>query len=128
MATKAFGIGLLALTLALCAGAEPANTFAASAYGGSLKAALTAIGTAPATLLVDATLACDAPAIPAHVEVVVPRGGCLDLGTATLKVAGTLAAGRYAIFSATRRRYSAPSTPSATTAPAGSSCWAGDIP
>jgi len=97
----------LLLALAGHAGADAADTlpargnrtFAASAYGGSLKASLAAIGDAPATLLVDTTLACDAPAIPANVEVVVPRGGLISLGADPLQVAGTLSAGRYVIFS-----------------------------
>jgi hypothetical protein len=75
-----------------------ARSFAASAYGGSLQAALTAIGDAPATLLVDSALACDAAVVPAHVEVVVLRGGLLALGTAPLAMAGTLSAGRHPIF------------------------------
>jgi hypothetical protein len=77
------------------------RTFAASAYGGSLSAALAAIGDAPATLLVNSTLVCDAAAIPANVEVVVPRGGRISLGAAPLEVNGTLSAGRYEIFSPT---------------------------
>jgi len=75
------------------------RTFVASAYGGSLTAALAAIDDTPATLLVDSTLVCDAAAIPAHVEVVVPRGGRIALGDTPLKVAGTLSAGRYEVFS-----------------------------
>ena len=103
------GLVVVALALAGCAGAEDAGapagsggrTFVASAYGGSLKAALAAIGDAPATLVVNTTLACDAPAIPAHVEVVVPRGGRVALGQNPLDVVGTLSAGRYEVFSAT---------------------------
>lgn len=100
-------VGAMALAMAGDAGAEesrpPAGgrTFQASASGGSLKASLAAIGEAPATLLVDITLVCDAPAIPAHVEVVVPRGGRISLGETPLEVVGTLSAGRYEIFSAT---------------------------
>jgi hypothetical protein len=82
--------------------AEPAaRTFLASAWGGSLKAALAAIGEEPATLVVDTTLACDTPAIPTNVELVVPRGGRIMLGDAPLTVEGGLSAGRYAIFSET---------------------------
>ena len=100
MIRKTFCVGSLAIA-AVCSGADApvAGTFAASAYGGSLQAALAAIGTAPATLLVDAALACDAAAIPRHVDVVVPRGGRLDLGPTPLKMEGTLTAGRYAVFS-----------------------------
>lgn len=99
--------GLLALALSSCAGAQggPSDrgprTFVASAHGGSLKAALAAIGDAPATLLVDSTLVCDAPAIPGNVDVVVLRGGRISLETAPLQVLGGLSAGRYEIFSAT---------------------------
>lgn len=97
--------GLIAL--ATCARAQVAlpdlgpRTFFASAYGGSLKAALTAIGEAPGTLFANTTLVCDTPAIPANLDVVVPRGGLLSLGPEPLTVAGTLSAGRYAIFSPT---------------------------
>jgi len=77
------------------------RTFVASAYGGSLKAALAAIGEAPATLLVNGTLTCDAPTVPANVEVVVPRGGRVELGPEPLTVLGGLSAGRYVVFSET---------------------------
>lgn len=102
--------GVVALAGAACVGAETAatssrtlpdrgvRTFVTSAYGDSLNAALTAVGDAPSTLLVDSTLVCDAPTIPGHVEVVVPRGGRISLGPSPLKVAGTLSAGRYQIF------------------------------
>lgn len=76
------------------------RTFASGAYAGSLAAALAAIGDEPATLLVDGTLVCDAPTVPAHVEVAVPRGGRIALGAEPLTIAGTLAAGRYEVFSA----------------------------
>ena len=104
---------LLSALVVGCTGAQTAGTpprtladlgertFVAGAYGGSLQAALAAIGEAPATLLVNATLVCDAPAIPANVELLVPRGGQIALGAAPLQVEGTLAAGRYAIFSST---------------------------
>ncbi|MBI2299267.1 MAG: hypothetical protein HYU66_10060 [Armatimonadetes bacterium] len=75
------------------------RTFVAGAYGGSLRAALAAIGDEPATLVVNATLVCEAPTIPANVELVVPRGGLVSLGADPLLVEGTLSAGRYAIFS-----------------------------
>ncbi len=95
--------GMVALAMAGHVAADvpeiSGRTFVASDYGGSLAAALAAIGDAPATLLADSTLECDAPAIPAHVDVVVPRGGRISLGTAPLDVAGSLSAGRYEIFS-----------------------------
>lgn len=80
-------------------GGTASRCLLASAHGGSLKAALAAIGEAPATLLVDATLAGDAPAVPSQVEVAVPRGGLIVLGERPLKVEGTLSAGRYPVFS-----------------------------
>jgi hypothetical protein len=95
---------------AMCSAADaPAATppprgsgvFAASAHGGSLQAALAAMGTAPATLLVDTALVCDAATIPSQVDVQVVRGGRLELGPTPLQVEGTLSAGRYEIFSAT---------------------------
>ena len=106
---NALWVGVLALVVAGGAGADDAGiplsaggrTFVASAYGGSLKAALAAIGDAPATLLVNTTLVCDAPAIPANVEVVVPRGNRVSLGQNPLDVMGTVSAGRYEVFSAT---------------------------
>ena len=100
-------LAVAALTGTTYAGAQGAppvlgpRTFAASAYGGSLRAALTAIGEAPATLLVNTTLVCDAPAVLANVDLAVPRGGRLSLGSAPLQIAGTLSAGRYEIFSPT---------------------------
>ncbi|OIO95253.1 MAG: hypothetical protein COZ06_19595 [Armatimonadetes bacterium CG_4_10_14_3_um_filter_66_18] len=95
--------GVAVLVVAASATAEDGGptTLAASAYGGSLKTALAALGDAPGTLLVDGTLECDAPAVPANVDLVVPRGGRLALGATPLKVEGTLSAGRYEIFSPT---------------------------
>jgi len=100
---------VLVLVAVGCAGAQVPRslaalgerTFAASAYGGSLSAALAAIGDAPATLLVDSMLVCDAGAIPPNVEVVVPRGGRISLGAEPLEMQGTLSAGRYEVFSPT---------------------------
>jgi hypothetical protein len=90
---------LLVLALSSAVHAAPASrTLAASAYDYSLQAALKAIGDGQATLTVDGTLACDAPAVPPNVEVVVSRGGLLALGDRPLIVAGTLVAGRYPIF------------------------------
>jgi len=89
------------LAATACAGAEGGRMFVASEYGGSLAAALAAIGDQPGTLVVDTALTCDAPAVPAHVDVTVPRGGLIMLPEAPPQVLGTLSAGRYPIFSPT---------------------------
>lgn len=103
----ALGAALAAWALAGSAAAQGAlpdlgpRTFVPGAYGGSLKAALAAIGDAPATLWVNSPLTCDAPAIPPNIDVVVSRGGLLQLGDQPLRMDGTLSAGRYPIFSLT---------------------------
>lgn len=96
--------GLLGPLLLAAGNAAPApagRTFAASAYGGSLRAALAAMGAEPATLQVDTPVICDAPVVPAQVDLSIPRGGLLTLGATPLSVAGTITAGRYAIFAGT---------------------------
>ncbi len=94
----ACALGALLLAAGTAAPAPTGRTFTASASGGSLKAALAAIGGEPATLQVDTRLSCDAPVIPAHVDLQVPGGSVVDLGPTPLRLDGTITAGGYRVF------------------------------